>query len=185
MKRAKHATQINKALPPTEKPNIPVCLGCSNYPIWSFISTTNDTSNLLRIQWLSEQVQCTVMKTPREAAKGSPKGRKGRLLLETDRGRKRWCPGVCCSYPHRRFLSGCFRQVSVLSSIHDFLFWLPPWQVQVPGPRIQPAPQQWPEPPQWQSQILNVLRHRELQTCSCYHPSFKIIFLIIKGSFFN
>ena len=67
----------------------------------------------------------------------------------------------------------------ICSCLGSRIFWPCPWHVEVPRPGIEP------EPPQWQSQILNVLCHRELQTCSCYHPSFKIIFLIIKGSFFS
>ena len=35
------------------------------------------------------------------------------------------------------------------------LFWLHPWHVEVPGPGIEPTPQQWPEPQQWQCWILN------------------------------
>ena len=39
-------------------------------------------------------------------------------------------------------------------------YWLCPWHVEVPRPRIKPSPQHWPEPQQWQCRILNLLSHR-------------------------
>lgn len=38
--------------------------------------------------------------------------------------------------------------------------WPCPWQVEVPGPRIEPTSQQWPLVLQWQCQILSPLCHK-------------------------
>ena len=38
-----------------------------------------------------------------------------------------------------------------------FLFWPCLWQVEVPGPGVEPTPQQWLEPRQWQHWILTLL----------------------------
>ena len=41
-----------------------------------------------------------------------------------------------------------------------FLFWPHVWQMEVPGPGSEPAPQQWPEPQQQHRQVLSPLSHQ-------------------------
>ena len=53
-----------------------------------------------------------------------------------------------------------------------YFWWLHPWHVEVPGPGIEPAPQQWLEPLRWQCLFLNLLPTRIL--CQ---PSFLSLFL--------
>ena len=71
-----------------------------------------------------------------------------------------------------------------------FVFWPHPQHVEVPGPGMDPAPQQWPELEQWQRLILNPLeppgnslscffrwnKGRQLTTeFSCFYRSFYFI----------
>ena len=46
-------------------------------------------------------------------------------------------------------------------SLHFFpVFWPCLWHAKVPGPGMEPAPQQWLEPLQWQHQLFNLLHHK-------------------------
>ena len=54
-------------------------------------------------------------------------------------------------------------------SMYVFLFlWPRPGHAEVPGPEIEPLPQQCPKPQQWQCRVLNPLSHQETQRFFSY-----------------
>ena len=53
-----------------------------------------------------------------------------------------------------------FDKLIMLSFFLSFFLWPSPRHVWVPGPGIEPMPQQWPKPLQWQHRILNPLSHK-------------------------
>jgi len=80
-------------------------------------------------------------------------------------------------------LSGSSSFVSQVPSLKRSLFsfshfWPCPLHVEVPGPGIQPTPQQWPKPLWWQHWILNLLHHKRTPQSPFLNDLFIKMYLI-------
>ena len=64
------------------------------------------------------------------------------------------------------------------------IFWLHPWQMEVPGTGIESKPQVRPEPLQWHHQILNLLHHSRNSSFILLWLLIDINFVCKKNSFF-